>query len=158
VLAEVVRAIKPIYNSPHATHNQRQLLETMIGAAIWYLPQPNKLWTGKLSLKAAEALNAKKPVTKDHEYPRKVAARELLSKLPSELTAEVIYALYCEKFGRFNLITREENRKLMQYQRVENFVNTETSYEKAGIRLVDVQDLEVAIRDRVPRSPGIRDG
>ena len=145
VLAEVVRAIKPIYNSPSATRNQRQLLETMIGAAIWYFPQPDGLWTGKISVEAVKAKQARRQATRDHMYPQKVAAHELLLLDDSKLTADNIHSLYREKFGKFNLVTKEENRKLMRYQKAEVFVSPEKCYEEAGVKLIEAKELGDAI-------------
>ncbi len=55
----------------------------MIGAAIWYLPHPNDLWTGYISRDAIASHHpysgdAKPRLTADHLYPRKIAAAELL--------------------------------------------------------------------------------
>ena len=54
----------------------------MIGAAIWYLPQVQELWTVDISIGALkkffESDNPKKiKLIKDHHYPRKVSAAEL---------------------------------------------------------------------------------
>lgn len=144
VLAEAVRALKPIYKSSSTTPNQKQLLETIIGAAIWYFPQPPDLWTGMLSVEGAKALQAGARVTRDHQYPRKLAARELLRLDDKDLTPSSVHALYVEKFGKFNLITKQENRKLMRFQRVEVFVNPEDCYTKAGVCLIDGQELILA--------------
>src|SRR5579859_3607181 len=83
VLADVIRSIIPIYHSPKTTENQRHLIETMIGAAIWYLPTGSGLWTGMISLRAIQAFHPDSGVetpklTADHNFPRKVAAKELL--------------------------------------------------------------------------------
>ena len=56
----------------------------MIGAAIWYLPQGKELWTGDISIDALKNLfesdePQKITLTKDHHFPRKVAAAELLN-------------------------------------------------------------------------------
>jgi len=117
----------------------------MIGAAIWYFPQPADLWTGKISIEAAKALQAGKRTTRDHEYPRKVAARELFAANDTDLTADAIYALYRQKFGKFNLVTKEENRKLMQFQRAESFASPKGSYWKARIQLIDAQEMKLPI-------------
>ena len=82
VLARTVISQQSFYQSPDCSDKQRQLLETMVGAAIWYLPQGEDLWTGCISLQALSQLaNADKPksvkLTKDHHFPRKVAAAEL---------------------------------------------------------------------------------
>jgi hypothetical protein len=145
ILAQTVRALKPIYESSNTTQNQKQLLETIIGA-IWYLPQPPNLWTGKISLEGAKALRAGHRVTRDHQYPRKLAARELLGLNEIDLTGSSVHALYLEKFGRFNLITKQENRKLMRFQRAGVFVNSEDCYARAGVQLIDEHELVLAVQ------------
>ncbi len=37
-LADIVESVNPVYHNPVTTEDQRQFIETMIGAAIWYLP------------------------------------------------------------------------------------------------------------------------
>ena len=82
VVARTVMSQQAFYQSHQCSPNQRQLLETMVGAAIWYFPQNDELWTGMISVDALKAfvhggIKAVK-LTKDHHYPRKVAASELL--------------------------------------------------------------------------------
>lgn len=149
VLVEVIRAIRPIYG--RGTSNQKQLLETMIGAALWYFPCPRNLWTGKISIDAAKGINAGIPPTQDHHYPRKIAARELLVLDDSSLTSNGLYDIYVAKYGRFNFVTSAENRKLMRLQRADVFESPEHSYLTAGIELVDAAQLNIAI-DRVQRT------
>ena len=50
VIARTVISQQPFYLSDECNDNHRQLLETMIGAAIWYLPQGMDLWTGDNSI------------------------------------------------------------------------------------------------------------
>src|SRR5260370_37294235 len=94
VLAELVRAMKPIYSRVDATDTQKDLLETMIGAAIWYMPQSKELWTGRISKEALKAKANGEKTCKDHNYPRKVAGRELLSLHDHELTGAHLLQLY----------------------------------------------------------------
>jgi hypothetical protein len=112
----------------------------MIGAAIWYLPQPNDLWTQNISVDALNALQAGGKLTKDHNYPRKCAARELLRTAAEELTADFILHRYMTKYGTFNLVTKEENRRLMKYQRADSFKTPEEAYSKAAITLVPMEN------------------
>lgn len=56
IVAQTVISQQPFYASAACTPNQRQLLETMIGAAIWYFPQGEGLWTGAVSVAALTAL------------------------------------------------------------------------------------------------------
>ena len=107
VIARTVMSQQPFYKSIDCNENHRQLLETMVGAAIWYLPQGKELWTGEISVEAINKLSETKQLgslTKDHNYPRKVAASELFkvdrSKIP--IPHEVVLNRYQTKYGLFN--------------------------------------------------------
>jgi len=82
ILEKVILALSKIYNDPITTDNQKALLETIIGAAIWYLPSSDELWSGMISSDALEELKLGKkiPLTKEHKFPRKQAGRQLLSQ------------------------------------------------------------------------------
>ena len=56
VIARTVISQQEFYFSKDCNENHKQLLETMIGAAIWYLPQGNELWTGEISIYALKKL------------------------------------------------------------------------------------------------------
>jgi len=90
-------------------------------------------------------------LTADHEYPRKIAAADLLTNHAGEnvkLKDEVL-RLYLNKYGRFNYITPHENRSLMRHQRRDTFVDPATAYRNANIRLVTVSRAELTgIRTR----------
>ena len=139
VLARVIVSMKALYADPQSSRTQRDLLETMIGAAIWYLPQPDDLWTHNISVNALKARQAGNKVTRDHNYPRKCAARELLGTATEELTAEFVLHRYRTKYGRFNLVTKDENRRLMKYQKADLFTTPEEAYSKASITLVPLE-------------------
>lgn len=136
VLAKTIKQISPFYKK--ASKNQRQFLETIIGAAIWYLPKNNReYWTHRISVNAIKNhLKAKPKLTEDHAYPRKLAAEKLL-KIRT-ISPEIIIRLYKTKFGLFNLITSEENRKLMPFQRKENYKNWHSAYKRVGIKLLKI--------------------
>ena len=79
VVARTVMSQQAFYQSDQCSPNQRQLLETIVGAAIWYFPQSDELWTGMISVDALKAFvgtagSKAVKLTKDHHYPRKVAA------------------------------------------------------------------------------------
>jgi hypothetical protein len=67
-LVTVVRALKPVYECAGEKKELRRLIETLIGAAIWYLPQSKNLWTGQISLLALRALPNVK-LSRDHNIP-----------------------------------------------------------------------------------------
>lgn len=137
-LVTVVRALKPVYEGASEKKELRRLIETLIGAAIWYLPQSRDLWTGRISLSALRALPGVK-LSRDHNVPRKIAAAQLLRLSDDELHVQSLSILYEQTLGRFNLVTREENRRLMPYQRAEVYQSSESAYAKAGIQLVNAE-------------------
>lgn len=81
VLEKILIALSPVCFDSESTPNQRRLIETTIGAAIFYLPHGQKYWTGQISNGALEALrvNPKATLTKEHQFPRKIAAKELIN-------------------------------------------------------------------------------
>jgi hypothetical protein len=151
ILADIVRQVAPIYRLSATTANQRQLIETMIGAAIWYLPQGGELWTTRISVKAIESFHpvsgvASPKLTADHEFPRKVAATELLGLDWDTIVdpSSELLLRYTERYGRFNYITPNENRRLMQYQRTAKFESVTKAYEQAGVVLLAVTHGDLA--------------
>jgi len=119
ILADVVLRLRGLYQD--ASRAQRDLLETIIGAAIWYLPECDGLFTGKISMKALEACrqDAKQwpKLTKEHFYPRKRSGADLLQDKTPELTGADILAGFKEKWGRYHRVTKHENRALVSLQR-----------------------------------------
>lgn len=150
VLAEVVRDVAPLYRRDTTTPNQRQLLETMIGAAIWYFPQGRDLWTSFISLQAVQVFHpanveSQPKLTADHEYPRKVAAMELLSLdwAGESSPGDRLLKLYKAKYGRFNYVTPRENKRLVNFQKDTVFQDPLTAYRAAGIQLIQITALEL---------------
>ena len=148
VIARTVISQQTFYKSKDCNENHRQLLETMVGAAIWYLPQGKDLWTGKISVDALKKLSKTKDLTsltKDHHYPRKVAAAELFkvnwSVIP--IKSEEVLNRYRNKYGLYNYVLPEENKKLVKYQKAHLFVSPEDSYQQAGIQLIKLDYSEL---------------
>ena len=145
VVARTVMSQQDFYRSDQCSPNQRQLLETMVGAAIWYFPQSDELWTGMISVDALKAfVGSADPkgvkLTKDHHYPRKVAASELLALDWSliDSPANEVLQRYLDRYGRFNYVLPEENKRLVKYQKTHSFVSPEQSYASAGIELIQL--------------------
>ena len=142
VVARTVLSQQAFYQSHQCSPNQRQLLETMVGAAIWYFPQNDELWTGMISVDALESFVGRAgskavKLTKDHHYPRKVAAAELFSLNWGTINdpAEEVLRRYLNCYGQFNLVLPEENKRLVKHQRTQSFVSPADAYAKAGIEL-----------------------
>lgn len=152
VLAEVVVAIRPVYMA--ASPEQKALIETMIGAAIWYISKPPDAWTGYVSLEALKAFhpdsgNENPKFSEEHVYPRKVAARMLLED--DDLNGETMDSVFREKYGRLHYITSDENKAVQPHQRADVFLTPENAYTKVGIQLIKIapEDLRhIKRRDR----------
>ena len=150
VIARTVMSQQDFYFSEDCNANHKQLLETMIGAAIWYLPQGKELWTGDISINALTKLfESDEPnkitLTKDHHYPRKVAAAELFKLNWSTFSspAEEVLQRYQNIYGRYNLVLPEENKRLVKYQKGIIFTSPEDSYRKAGINLRNITEEQL---------------
>ncbi len=142
VLAQLVVLTSSLYEKENLSEGQKGLLETIIGAGIWYLPSGVELYSGYISKSALESLRKDPMNTKlveEHSYPRKLAAASLLKK---EVIEEVrkneghLRELYTRSFGCFNLVLKSENDRLKKYQKKGVFQSEEQSYREAGIELV----------------------
>jgi len=138
-LAEVVIAVRPAYAKLET--EQRALIETMIGAAIWYVPKPSDAWTGCMSVSALKLFHPDSGIEKpkfseEHVYPRKVAAQLLLED--EKLTGERMAQLFREKYGKLHYTTSDENKLVKPFQRAGVFTSPEEAYSKAGIKFVQV--------------------
>ena len=138
-LADVIIAIRPAYLNSEP--QQRAFIETMIGAAIWYIPKPANAWTGYISREAMKTFHPESGISspkfsEEHVYPRKVAARLLLENV--QLNGLVLFELFNEKYGRLHYITPDENKAVIRYQRDSVFTVPDDAYIKAGIELISV--------------------
>jgi len=87
----------------------------------------------------------KKTLTKEHQYPRKKAAEDLLNNRLSEIERnnDLLIKLYEGKYAMFNYVTSSENRIVSKYQRTENFVDVEQAYIEADIKLIEISNEEL---------------
>jgi hypothetical protein len=143
-LTSVVRALQPLYADPTNLPTQRDLIETLIGAAVWYLPSlKQQLWTGHISVNAVRSCSqdaGSGPVrlSEEHLVPRKIAGAELLSRdwaasvdQPSWLELE-----FLGRFGRFCYVTPKENKELTKLQKAGIFQTAADAYSSAGLEFV----------------------
>jgi len=152
IVAALIAAMRPIYAA--ANERQRSLLETIIGAGIWYIPKPTDAWTGNISLNALRSFHpdsgvVRPKLSEEHVYPRKVTAKKLLQT--SSLSGAELADLFRAKYGRVHLITAEENKAVQPFQRVGVFVEPEAAYAAAGVRLIELSETalrQVKKRDR----------
>ncbi len=163
VLERVIVKTAEIYNEDSTSPTQKALLETIIGAAIWYLPGSNELYSGMISKSAEEKLSEGIPLsklTKEHKFPRKLAGRELLSQVFIDFLngEKKLSDLYLENYGKFNLVLSRENKDLLKFQKSSTFVDDETSYRNAKIELLErtIEQLRDLSPDR-KRKPGKRE-
>ncbi len=152
VVAALILAMRPIY--VHANDGQRALLETIVGAGIWYIPKPTHAWTGKISIGALRIFHPDSGVdrprlSEEHVYPRKVAARRLLED--DSLSGESLATLFREKYGRVHLITSEENKAVQPFQRVGVFTSPDEAYRSAGVLLIDISNEALRLVKRRDR-------
>lgn len=139
VLAETITSIRHVYR--RAEKQQKAFIETMVGAAIWYIPKPRNAWTGFISLEALKSFHpnsniAKPKFSEEHVYPRKVAARLLLED--EGLDGNKLLELFKNKFGRLHYITPDENKAVIRFQKDSVFTEPEDAYKSAGIVLLNV--------------------
>ena len=86
---------------------------------------------------AASSQPKKVKLTKDHRYPRKVAAAELFALNWSAIDdpSEEVLNRYLGCYGQYNLVLPDENKRLVKYQKTQSFVSPEQAYQQAGIHL-----------------------
>jgi hypothetical protein len=149
VLVEVAKKLGTLYTTDGATVTQRHYIETILGAALWYLPTSKELWTGKISIQALRDFHprsgsAKPRLTEDHEFPRKVSAVELMQRAwKDEDPSAAMLELYLKKYGRFNYITPTENKVLVKFQKTHLFADPESAYASANVRLLTISSAEL---------------
>jgi hypothetical protein len=117
--------------------NQRSYLEVVIGAAIFYLPSLNAHFNGFISINALKGYLKKERRVKDHIYPRKLAARELLS---SKLTLDELTSRYHDHLAQFMYITSSENSILVNYY--EEHENHDLAMEAFQIEKFPTNDVD----------------
>ena len=136
-LLKLVEGVQDFYKT--SNEDSKRFVETTIGAAIWYLPKNTKLlFTGKISRDAI----IKNERSEDHLFPRKIAAQEIL-EFDWEAESDPVGKLcniYLLKYGRFNYVSKVENKKLIKFQKSSVFTDADTAYAKAKIELVDFEE------------------
>tara|TARA_B110000240_G_C13341819_1_gene385843 strand:+ start:101 stop:613 length:513 start_codon:yes stop_codon:yes gene_type:complete len=97
----------------------KAFLETIIGAAIFYLPGGKKLFNNQISKDAWNSGKPKSKLTKEHFYPRKWSAKQLLTQdvIHFKGDGETLKQLYLNKYGLYNLVTSKENTSLRELQK-----------------------------------------
>jgi len=143
VLKSMLIKFREIYHGINTSDDQKKFMETMVSAGIFYLPTSLENWTGKISEECLNQIRLNKTYTptKEHEYPRKIAATHLLNNIDKIESGELdLVDFYLNNCGRYNFVTRSENTKLKKHQKFEVFTNPETSYLEANINLVEITE------------------
>jgi hypothetical protein len=124
VLKKLLRCSQTIYKDL-IDLKEKAFLETIIGAAIFYLPnRVNEHFSGYISLEAIKShLNSGKMV-KDHMMPRRYSAASVLNP---EYSLDNLIADFHNQFASFMYVTSQENKRLVNYE--------DDSYDNALIRL-----------------------
>lgn len=140
-LVRVLKAIRPIYLK--FSKYEQGLIETMTGAAIWYIPKPLDAWTGMISFEALRSFHPDNPnspkLSEEHVFPRKMAGKKLLND--KSLTFKKLRKLFREKYGKLHYITPIENKMLVRFQKT--YASSNSAYEKTGIRLIKISRLQL---------------
>lgn len=145
VLSQLILNTQEVYRN--AEESEKGLLETLVGAAIWYLPNLPELFNQKISKAALASLEenpSRTRLVEEHAIPRKVAGKLLYTKYLEELEKDpnTLVRLYLDFFGRYNLVLKPENDRLRKYQRAAVFTTEEEAYQKADIELVDFSEAD----------------
>lgn len=141
-LAEILKAVRPIYR--YASSEEKRFIETIIGAAIWYIPAPPDAWTGYISAETVKLFgseNDRPTISEEHVIPRKIAARKLLTK---SISGRALMTVFCKKYCKIHYITPRENKILMRFQKEPTFIASSKIYQKAGIRLLKITSKELS--------------
>jgi len=91
---------------------QKSYIEVVIGAAIFYLPTHHTHFSGYISIEALRGYKHGNRLVKDHIFPRKLAAKELLGK---SFSLEELMAKYHDELSQFMYVTSRENSLLVNY-------------------------------------------
>lgn len=140
LLSKVVILTSDLYHNGELTKAQKGLLETIIGAGIFYLPKKS-LYSGYISKAALIQLETDPQNTKlveEHSFPRKIAGKKLYTDFLQEIkeNPDGLKELYINRLGRYNLVLKSENDGLKKWQKDGTFIDEETAYKEAKIELV----------------------
>ena len=128
----------------NSNEDNKAFMQTVIGAALWYLPNQSDSFSGYISkeLLLQYFINGTKETSKseEHIFPRKISAKELFEIL--DLSDGYVLSLYKERYCKLSYITPEENKKAIQFQKVGRFSNPKNTYLSAGIKLVHISNEE----------------
>ena len=139
VLEKVIISVSEIHSGT-VNENHKAFLETIIGAALFYVSNSKELYSGFISKSGWDYLMAGGiKLSKEHGYPRKIGSRRLLETQCQSfhLTGQSLMELYTQEYGRYNLVLPAENHALRKYQKATRFTDMATAYNLANIELIE---------------------
>ncbi len=135
-LAAMISGVKKAYSKINA--DQKSFIETTIGAAIWYLPKIEGWFSGYISKDALEKNNGK--YSEEHIFPRKVSAKELLNE--KSLDGKYVFESYKKRYCKICILTPEENKKAIKFQKENKFTRPEDVYAKLPVSFKEISEDE----------------
>ncbi len=115
-LWQLVNEIRKVYDD--TGKDEKDFIETVIGAAIFYLPHPvNECFNGYSSISALNNALKEKRIVKEHLFPRKRAGKDVLEKV---YTKEEFYSKVKNEYRIFMYLTSEENKLTINYEGTHN--------------------------------------
>jgi len=136
---QIIKQLKPLYdNGTLEKIHLNSLLRQFMGT----LPNASNInnWTGKISKEALNVYSTqdKFNINCEHEYPKQIIIPLLFTDYYEQAIDPVeLEILYFSTFGNFNLVTQQENLRLITHQHPDRFTTPEESYKRAKIELVD---------------------
>jgi len=106
----LTEAIRPWY--AQANEEEQSYLDTVLGAAVFYLPHSVAHFNGFISLACLQGCLEEKRKVKDHIFPRKRTGRRLLT---APITVEELQNLYHNELAQFMYLTPSENARMVNY-------------------------------------------
>ncbi len=126
-LWKMLGPMRPAYGSA-IDPRERSFMETVVGAAVFYLPTSVDHFSGHMSRASIAGFLEGRRIVKDHIYPRKLAGRTLLE---SEFTLEELMHIHHTKLAIFMYVSAEENSLLVNYY--ENHTDHDEAMKALGI-------------------------
>lgn len=105
VIADIVNSLRDNYKTKYLGTKQADFLETVVGAAIFYIKPKDTWWNGKVIV--SEKARKQREFCADHIIPRKKAAGILLKK--GKLTGDDVHNIINNQFGKVVYLTKSEN-------------------------------------------------
>lgn len=110
-LSKLLMPIRRVYRKLNIDI-QKRYIETVIGAAIFYLPQSRQNFSGFASIGAIKQYLTKGNLVKDHIIPRRKSAMEILK---SNMDAKEVERQYEKHFSKYMFVSSKENHALKNY-------------------------------------------